>query len=316
VADSGNNRIERLFNARRKVEWVGSYTGKSGSDKGLSGPMQVALDEDCRIYVTDTKNSRIVVFDTTGSVVRKIGPGGTTPFIDGPTTLAVGDGKSRWSYHRKERLVFCADKGGTRLWKLDVTGRVLKVFNMPKGHRAYYGATDYYHNLWVTDVGKHCVLKFDHDLKLLDIFGSEGTGDNQFDEPRGIAIWKRYGQTFIAERKGAQYYWVGTQCNSRSLACNADAGSGGRSIVGKPRPCALDLYVTEYSYVSLFRVEQEDTLYYMKRRMARAGQSTLAFGPGKRDPLVVGKEVILRVEPTYSSYTYYRWDFPMSVEAR
>jgi hypothetical protein len=34
------------------------------------------------------------------------------------------------------------------------------------------GAIDYYHNYWITDKNRHCVLKFDHDLNLLDIFGS------------------------------------------------------------------------------------------------------------------------------------------------
>jgi hypothetical protein len=316
VADSGNNRVVHLFNPKHKVKWVRSYSGPK--DDRFQGPTQVAIDEDGRIYVSDTKNSRIVVLDTTGKAVRKIGPATGVPFVDGPTTLAVADGRARWSYYRKERLLFCADRGGERLWKLAQSGAVMRKVNMPKGHRAHYGAIDYYHNFWVTDIGKHCVVKFDHDLKLLDVFGSRGTDDNQFIEPRGIAIWKRYGQTFIAEEKGAQYYWIGTKCTKRSLACAPDAAAsvGRRIIVGADPGCALDLYVTEYSYVSLFSVEHEDTVYYMRRRFARAGAASMPCGPGVRRPLQPGAAVTLRVEPTYSSYTYYQWHFPLTVGTR
>jgi hypothetical protein len=53
------------------------------------------------------------------------------------------------------------------------------------------------------------VHKFDRDLKFLTSFGRRGRGDREFESPRGIAIWRRFGQVFIAEGEGAQYYWIG-----------------------------------------------------------------------------------------------------------
>jgi hypothetical protein len=32
----------------------------------------------------------------------------------------------------------------------------------------------------------------------------------QFDEPRGITIYRRFGQIFVSERAGARYFWIGT----------------------------------------------------------------------------------------------------------
>lgn len=303
VADSGNNRIVHLFNPRKKVEWVRAYRGNRRGDKGFNGPSQVALDEQCKLYVSDTKNGRIVVIDTTGSFFQVIVPLGGS-FENGPTTLAVADGTSRYSHFRHERLLFCADRGGKRLWKLSLDGIVIKTVDMPGIHRACYAAVDYYHNLWVTDIINHCIVKFDHNLELLDVFGSYGKGDNQFVEPRGIAIWKRYGQTFIAERKGAQYFWIGSECRTYSVE-----EAGEQSV-------RLNTDLTEYSYISLFGSVGSDTSYLFKKQFVPAGKSQRVFAIPERTKNILQSPLTLRVEPTYSSYTYYHWDFPVSVQER
>jgi hypothetical protein len=194
-------------------------------------------------------------------------------------------------------MIFCADKNGTRLWRINFDGTLEKQAPMPQGHAAGYAAVDYYHDLWITDTENHCILKFDRDLNLLDIFGSYGNGTNQFDEPRGIAIWKRFGQVFVAEKDGAQYYWIGTDLKAKSLQKN---GAG----------YILSLVLTEYSFVSLFSVVAKDTLWLFTHRFAPAGKSDLAFqAPGHMPRL--RPDCVLRIEPTYSSYSYTKLDFPL-----
>jgi len=298
VADSGNNRIARLYNPKQKVAWVGAYTGKGSGDAGLSGPVQVALDEDRQIYVSDRGNRRIAVMDTAGRMLRSLVPPGGA-FEDGPTTLAVADGSARWSYFRGERVVFCADRDGTRLWKIGFDGKVAATVTMPAGGHAAYAATDFYHNLWVTDTRNSCIRKFDHDLRFISTFGSRGDGDNQFEQPTGIAIWKRFGQTFVAERTGAQYYWIGTSCDGPSLTGGSDGG------------CALKGRFTEYSFVSLLRADGADTVKYLWRRLVPPGLCTIDLGPVSVSPCAESKPMIMRVEPTYSSYTYYWQDYPV-----
>ncbi|MEO0298867.1 MAG: hypothetical protein ABIN39_06905, partial [candidate division WOR-3 bacterium] len=51
--------------------------------------------------------------------------------------------------------------------------------------------------------------KFDSDLKYITSFGREGNGKNQFYKPEGISIYRKYGQVFISEKTGFQYYWIG-----------------------------------------------------------------------------------------------------------
>ncbi len=295
VADSGNNRIVQLFNPKSKLEWVCAFNGKHGDDPGLSGPNRIAIDEERRVYVTDPGNRRIVVFAPDGKVLHRFPTAESAP-----TAVAVADGTNSWSFFRHERALFYAEDGGRAVVKCTLDGRVIKRVRMPKGHSACYGATDYYHNYWVTDFGNHCVVKFDHKLNVLAVFGAHGSGDNEFEQPRGIAIYKRYGQVFIAEKKGAQYFWMGTNCTAASV------------YPGKS-PGIFDLKVsaTAHSYVTLFSAIGADTLFYVKRRRISPGGVRFRIIAEGRTPL--RQPLTLRLEPTYSSYTYYSWYYPVEL---
>jgi len=299
VADCGNNRIVHLFNPKKEVHWVGSFTGRTASDPGLLGPCRVALDNRGRVFVSDSGNRRIVVFTAAGAESRVFPGTEAYRFEQGPTMLAVADGSDPWSLYHGERIVFCADQGGGRLRKIDFNGSQVKQIMLPDGHHASYAAVDYYHNLWITDMGKHCILKYDHDLNLLDVFGSFGDGSKQFVEPRGIAIWKRFGQTFVAEKHGAQYYWVGTDCTAKNL----------RKI--RDNNYTLSLTLTEYSFVSVYS-PAADTVWMVRKLMANPGASTVPI-VDVNGLMSGGKPVFLRVEPTYSSYTYFKQEYPITV---
>jgi DNA-binding beta-propeller fold protein YncE len=301
VADSGNNRIVKLFNPKASLVWIKSFTGASKNDKGLIGPSRIAIDEKVNVYVNDPGNRRIVVFDSSGTPVRTIPQAGQGfQFVDGPTALAIADGSARWSYGHDEQALFCADKNGSRVWKLGFDGRVIAKADMPAGHAACYGATDYYHNYYVTDRKNHCIVKFDHNLKLLDIFGSQGDKDNQFNDPRGIAVYKRFGQAFIAEKKGAQYFWIGTDLRKSTLV---------RKGEGK---YFLTVQVTEYSLITLFSAVQKDTVTYVKRRWVPCGLSSFEFEVGQAGG-IRDRGLTLKTEPTYSSFTYSAWYRPIRV---
>jgi hypothetical protein len=300
VADSGNNRIVHLFNPKEKLQWKGSFNGSTASDPGIIGPLRVALDEDGAVYVTDAVHKKIFVFSKDQSVKMTIPQKDRDDlFADRPTALAIADGVARWSYYRNERVIFCADKNGSRIWKIDLNGSVIKSVQIPEGYHAFYGAIDFYHNYWITDIHKHCLLKFDHNLTLLDIFGSNGDNKDQFIEPRGIAIYKRFGQVFIAEKKGAQYYWMGTQFNGAVLKNDSDEKYN------------LTVKSTEFSFVSLLSLIGKDTVYYCKRRMIVPPTDMIQIMDQEKK--IRNHPLILKIEPTYSSYTYDSWTYPLSV---
>ena len=295
VADSGNNRIVQLFNPKSKLQWVRSFNGARGDDMGLGGPSRVTVDEDRRVYATDPGNNRILIFDASGKRLREITTGRK------PTALIAADGRARWSKFRHEKFLYYAEDGGRWIVKSTFGGKTLLRKELPEGHTAVYGATDYYHNYWITDTEKHCVLKYDHHFNLLEVFGAYGKKDNQFVEPRGIAIYKRYGQVFIAEKSGAQYYWVGTDLKNASLTPSEHK-----------RHYKLEVNATEYSYASLFSVFDGDTNYYIQRRRIPPSFARLYVNDKGRN--LTEENIILRLEPTYSSYTYNAWFYPLPVK--
>lgn len=303
VADSGNNRIVRLFNPKSKLQWKGAFNGSSTGDPGLRGPSRVGLDEEVNVYVTDPGNRRIVVFDSSGKVLRTI-PGAKSgwKFIKGPTALAVADGRAPWSYYGAEKIIFCADRDGTRIWKIGFDGRLYGFADLSAGDSAVYGATDYFHNFWITDTKKHRVLKFDHNLRPLDIFGSYGNGKNQFDEPRGITIYKRFGQVFIAEKKGAQYFWVGTHLKKALLLKKTDG------------TYCLIIRATEHSLVTLFSAVKTDTVTYFMRRRIQSDSAVINFNGSKKGG-IREQGLTLKLEPSYSSFTYNSWTYPIRIES-
>lgn len=301
VADSGNGRIVRLFNPNAGLEWRGviAATKKNSSAFSLCGPSRVALDEDVNVYAADPVSGNIVVFDSTGKTLRIIpGPADGFLFENGPTALAAADGRARWSYYSGEKILFCADRKGTRLWKIGFDGKGAISSEMPLGYSASHGAIDYYHNYWVTDTRKNCILKFDHNLHLLDIFESKNSPLN---EPRGIAIYKRYGQVFVAEKKGAQYFWIGTELKKFSL--NAISTKTYR----------LTLECTDYSLVTLFSAIGKDTVSYFKRRWVAAGPTAFNFDCYDNESAIRAKGLTLKIEPTYSSFSYNSWEYPVIV---
>ncbi len=301
VADSGNNRVVHLFNSGKKLRWEKSFSGKLSTDNGLKGPSRISLDQSGNIYVNDPGNSRIMVFTKDGVLLNKIPSDNSFSFEKGPTALVVADGTSRWSHFKKERFIFCADFNGTRLWKIDLKGKIVKRATLPEKYQACYAAIDYYHNIWLTDTYNHCVLKYDHNLQLLDIFGSYGTGDNQFVEPRGITIYQRFGQVFIAEKKGAQYYWIGTDLKSFDLSRQ------------RPGKYNLTVNATEFSFVTLFSVSGNDTSFLLKNQMISPGGDGIPVYQTESGR-INQKQLYLKIEPTYSSYTYSAWFFPVSVK--
>jgi DNA-binding beta-propeller fold protein YncE len=208
VADTGNERIVRLYNPRKKLQFV-----RNIGVGILKEPHQVALDSRGRIYVTDHARNRVCVFDSVGHMLRFFpGPETPAPVLLSPEGVAVTDAGELWSHYR-ENALYISDSSNHRIQKLSLEGQPRAMvrgadFDRPEATFCYL-AVDYYGNLYATDSVNHQVHKFDRDLKFLTSFGRRGRGDREFESPRGIAIWRRFGQVFIAEGEGAQYYWIG-----------------------------------------------------------------------------------------------------------
>ncbi len=210
VADTGNHRIVQLYNPGQELKFVTAF-GDSGSQPGqFNYPRQVAMDSQGNFYVTDTRNHRVQVFDRQHQLKLIFDDHHGMLFPDG---IAVTDSAERFRY-RNDNFIIVIDSSNQRISKYDLEGNLIKRTRMSRfGHASSwlaYICLDYYNQLHITDPVNHCIHKFDKDLNHIISFGSFGEDDHQFNEPRGIAIYRRFGQLFIAEKSGAQYYWIGT----------------------------------------------------------------------------------------------------------
>lgn len=217
VTDTGNNRIVKLFNPGNYLTFVDAFGKKGSKPSEFNEPRGIALGANGKIFVTDTGNDRIQVFDKDMKFLYALGDKndsvGLAVSMVRPDAIAVTD-PSEPDLYSKEEFLIVIDLNNTRIRKLSTNGKFIAGVNSTDyGYQQVYlnsVAIDYYSNIWVTDMFNHCIHKFDPHLNYITSFGSIGDGDNQFFEPRGIAIGRAFGQVFVNDKKSAQYYHVGT----------------------------------------------------------------------------------------------------------
>jgi len=125
VADTWNHRIQKFDATGRFLAKWGSFADVKNPTEQPSafwGPRAVAIGPDGNVYVTDTGNKRIQVFDQTGRFVRALGSEGSGPgqFRE-PVGLAIDASGN----------LYVADTWNQRIQKLDATGRQLAQYPVP-----------------------------------------------------------------------------------------------------------------------------------------------------------------------------------------
>jgi DNA-binding beta-propeller fold protein YncE len=202
VADAGNNRIVKLKYTQ------GTLSFDRIIAESLGAPRGVALDSKKNLYVTDTKNSRIIVYDSSGTISLS-----WTKDLNQPTAIAVIDKDDEYNYYKEDYLIVI-DNENKRIQKFNLTGQLQsgidsRMIGLSSAEFAYF-AIDYHANIYVTDMINNQIHKFDRFLNYIISIGRQGTGEVEFISPRGVFIWKRFGQVFVTEVAGGQYYWLGT----------------------------------------------------------------------------------------------------------
>lgn len=217
VTDTGNHRIVRLHNPGTHLVFVDAY-GKKGSKPGeFKHPRGIAVGPAGRVYVADTENDRVQVFDKNMRFLFTIGTASDTArpeeTVYRPDALAIA-GADDEPLFTPEQFLIIIDLNNTRIRKFTVDGKFISgILSNDYGYPKAFltgAAIDFYGNVWVTDAFHHCVHKFDKNLRYITSFGRVGENDNQFLEPRSIAIWKPLGQVFVVDKNSAQYFHIGT----------------------------------------------------------------------------------------------------------
>jgi len=306
VADTGNDRVVRLLYDDDSLRWIKVFNAAGPGEGTLSRPAEVALGASGTLYVCDAGNDRVVVMSPEGEHRMTIyGDADAGLKLEGPLGLACVEADDPWiSRHRD--FIAVSDRGGQRLSTFDREGNLLHSIvstDVPAdGARFESLAIDFYGNVYATDRAGGRIHKLDRELRYVTSFGRSGAGNGEFDEPRGITLWKRFGQVFVTERSGAQYLWIGTDILDLMIEPGRLRPGGG--------PAWISYRLTETSRVTIEVVDGRGrtvaTLVSDRRRPTGANTERWDGARGADGPLSPGDYAIrVRARPTYSSGKYF-----------
>lgn len=170
VADTWNGRVQRFT---LKGEWKDTVAG-------LYGPRGVAADAKGRVWVADTGNHRVVLYDGNLAQLKTVGKRGAAPGeFSSPTGIAVGPSGA----------IYVADTGNRRVQVFDSEGAFLRAFPVAgwaDGNEPHL-EVDAEENIHVADAAGNALLLFDSSGRMLRRL-TEDTAGEKFSRPMGIAL--------------------------------------------------------------------------------------------------------------------------------
>lgn len=180
----------RNYNGDAAILPPAASWGTAGSGPGeFREPRGLAVDAKGSLYVVDSKNSRIQVFDGTGKFVREFGSKGAAPEnFNEPCGIAVEPSGDVW----------VADTWNARVVHYGPDGKLAGILGP---ENAFFGprAVALSHNfVYVADTGNKKIVRFDREGRRLNDFGGEGSAPGQLIEPVGLAA-DAAGNIFVAD---------------------------------------------------------------------------------------------------------------------
>lgn len=195
VADTWNHRVQKFAPDGTLLTTWGTFADTQGAleQPGVFwGPRGIFVTDDGRVFVADTGNKRVQVFDTEGRFLGMFGGGGSAPGkMDEPTAVAVAPDGTIYVADTWNRRVqaFSPDFAFLRQWPIN-GWRSQSVLNKP------FIATDG-QRVWVTDPEAHRVIEFDATGNVLRLWGQFGNDMTSFNLPLGLAY--RDGRLAVAD---------------------------------------------------------------------------------------------------------------------
>ncbi len=189
VSDYRNNRVQKFLDQNNVISAIMAF-GEGGMPGGVfNSPAGICLDGSGNRYVVDSGNDRVQKFDSSGIFIKSWGGYG---WADGQFISPMGIASGA------EGEIYVADFGSSRVQSFDSEGGYLATFQVPNP----YGVTEYSSPtsrfLYVTAKVSHQVYRIDLQNSSVLVWGSYGSGNGQFNEPKGIAV-DTDGNVYVAD---------------------------------------------------------------------------------------------------------------------
>ena len=178
-----NQPSDRINFAFRGYSYVGAFDALGTGVGEFRAPRGITVANNGKIYVSDTANHRIQMYD--GNQITVLGSRGSTvgKFL-GPMGIAIDNSGN----------IFVVDSDNHRIQKYN--GVSWSIFagtgSAGSGNGQFsspnYIAIDSVGNIYVVDAANHRIQKFNSNGAFLRSWGSQGSGEGQFRNPRGVAV--------------------------------------------------------------------------------------------------------------------------------
>jgi hypothetical protein len=247
VADTGNHRIQ-IFeydgdDAGGTVTYLDEF-GRYGDGEGeFNSPEDVFVDPFGMVWVADTGNHRIQIFDADGEYQGEFGTYYDVPgTFNSPSSIAVSALQLREPFEDSFFYVYVADTGNHRIQRFKIVpsdkdkneadewgsyGDGDGQFHLPEGIALdpiqpqfpdkeppkFQNDTtpeDWEAHLYVADMGNHRVQYFTQEGDFVDQFGVYGIGDTEFNRPQDVGVGIRLDQVSTTAQRIVDVYVADT----------------------------------------------------------------------------------------------------------
>jgi len=198
VADTWNHRIQKFTKDGRPVKMWGQYGQPAPeipeSKSSFWGPRGIAVDSKGRVFVADTGNKRIVVFDGDGNYITEFGSMGFDPGqFDEPVGVAIAPSGTIYVTDTWNQRIqsFVPSEDGTfylplRQWDVNawfgLGGNIQSVDNKP------FIAVSANEHVFITDPESYRVIEFTDNGEFVRTWGDFGSGVDGIGLAAGIAV--------------------------------------------------------------------------------------------------------------------------------
>jgi tripartite motif-containing protein 71 len=185
VTDEGKIKVQKFSpSGKRLINWQ----PQGPSYRGLKSAADVVVDSEGYVYVTDDKAHHVTKFDKRGNFIKTWGKEGTDPEeILRPTGIAINS----------KNDIYVIDSGNLRAKVYSNLGVLKSILEKPENMGlpvdVAVGPDDF---VWIVD--KIRVYKYSPDGKFLSSWGTRGSKDGEFGNPKSIDIDK-FGFIYVTD---------------------------------------------------------------------------------------------------------------------
>lgn len=246
------------------------YMLDGGEADGFSRPLGVTTDGSGRIYVADSANNRIAVFNPSGKFLFSIGKFGYGEGeLNYPTSVAIS----------KDGLVVVSDFHNRRIQVFDSKGEFVRMFPADAEEPLMptvlaIGESDV---IYVSDVGSQQIISFTVEGEELGRFGSPGGGEGQLNYANGLAVDRKGKRLFVADSNNARVQAFDKDGNILYVLDSTAGMVNPRGVAYDEKRNALYVVDTFGHRVFVFDKEQQLVRTFSSRGV---GQSELNFPNG------------------------------------